>query len=387
MEPVRYGKNSLSPVTGVMMVDEGIRTRTMYPAGGSTVLHNAGRYGSEPLGAFARRVLVVVAIIALALLVWRIMNALLLAFIGALFAVMFRGLAGLVSRYTQIPMRWSLLLVVAVLISIVALLVWLAGPHINEQIAEFMETVPTSVRQIEKTLGNLTWGQYLLDAMKPGRLDVSRGLGLFSRITGIASTLFAVVANLLVVTFVAIFFAADPAPYIRGIIFLVPKSESARVAQTLEATGRTLRYWLLGQGVSMLAVGILTALGLSLAGVPLAFLLGVIAGILEFVPFLHPVVAALPGILIALTRGWTLAFYAALVYVIVQQPENRLIVPLVQWKAVSLPPALVILAVVALGLLFGLLGVLVATPLTAVIMVWVKMLYVQEVLDKPVDTG
>lgn len=348
-------------------------------------LHSAGQYGSEPLGAFARRVLVVVVIIALALLTWRIMNALLLAFIGILFAVMFRGLAGLVSRYTRIPMRWSLLLLVVFLIGVVALLVWLTGPSINEQIAEFMETVPTSVRQIEETLGSLTWGQYLLESMKPGQLGVSRGIGLFSRITGIASTMFAVIANLLVVTFVAIFFAADPAPYLRGIILLVPKSESARVTQTIEATGHTLRYWLLGQGISMLAVGILTALGLWLAGVPLAFLLGVIAGVLEFVPFLGPVAAAVPGILIALTRGWTLALYAALVYVIVQQLENRLIVPLVQWKAVSLPPALVILAVVALGLLFGLLGVLVATPLTAVIMVWVKMLYVQEVLDKPVD--
>jgi predicted PurR-regulated permease PerM len=347
-------------------------------------LQNAGQHGGEPLGAFARRVLVVAAIITLALLTWRIMNALLLAFIGVLFAVMFRGLARLVSRYTRVPMQWSLLFVVAFLIGIVVLLIWLAGPSINEQVAEFMETVPTSVRQVEETLGRLTWGQYLLESMKPGRLSVSPGIGLFSRITGVASTVFAVVANLLVVTFVAIFFAADPAPYIRGIILLVPKSESARVAQTIEATGHTLRYWLLGQGVSMLAVGILTALGLWLAGVPLAFLLGVIAGILEFVPFLGPVAAAIPGILIALTRGWKLALYAALVYVIVQQLENRLIVPLVQWKAVSLPPALVILAVVALGLLFGLLGVLVATPLTAVIVVWVKMLYVQEVLDKPV---
>jgi len=177
----------------------------------------------------------------------------------------------------------------------------------------------------------------------------------------------------------------DPDLYVRGILQLVPESKSSRIADTIDATGRTLRYWLLGQGISMLFVGILTTVGLWLAGVPLAFLLGVIAGILEFVPFLGPVAASIPGILIALTEGWTVALYALLVYVIVQQIENRLIVPLVQWKAVALPPALVILAVVALGLLFGLLGVLVATPLTAVTMVWVKRLYVEDVLGKRTD--
>jgi predicted PurR-regulated permease PerM len=87
-------------------------------------------------------------------------------------------------------------------------------------------------------------------------------------------------------------------------------------------------------------------------------------------------------VLIAVTKGWTVALYALLVYVIVQQIENRLLVPLVQWKAVSLPPALVILAVVALGLLFGVLGILVATPLTAVLMIWIQKFYVEDVLGK-----
>ncbi len=180
----------------------------------------------------------------------------------------------------------------------------------------------------------------------------------------------------------AIFFMADPSLYIRGLLLLVPERRSSRIAETIDATAQTLRYWLLGQGVSMFFVGVLTAVGLWLAGVPLAFLLGVIAGILEFVPFLGPVAATIPGVLIAVTEGWTVALYALLVYVIVQQIENRLLVPLVQWKAVSLPPALVILAVVALGLLFGVLGVLVATPLTAVLMIWIQKLYVEDVLGK-----
>lgn len=343
---------------------------------------NARSQDREQLGAFARRVLVVLVIGALALLLWRILDALLLAFIGVLFTVMFRGLAGLINRYTGISLGWSLFIVGVLCLAILFLFGWFAGPRINEQFGEFLDAVPTSLTQIEKVLSGYSWGRYLLGHLGTGSLDVGQGLGLFSRITGIASTVFTAVANLLVIIFVAIFFMIDPDLYIRGILQLVPESKSSRVAETIDATSQTLRHWLLGQGISMLCVGILTTVGLWIAGVPLAFLLGVIAGILEFVPFLGPVAATVPGVLIALTEGWTVALYALLVYVIVQQIENRLIVPLVQWKAVALPPALVILAVVALGLLFGLLGILVATPLTAVTMVWVKKLYVEDVLGR-----
>jgi predicted PurR-regulated permease PerM len=141
----------------------------------------------------------------------------------------------------------------------------------------------------------------------------------------------------------------------------------------------------LGQGVSMLTVGVLVTAGLWLAGVRMAFLLGVIAGVLEFIPFIGPIMGGIPGVLIALTQDWRTALYAVIVYVIVQQVENHVLIPLIQRKAVEVPPALVILAVVALGLLFGVLGALVATPLMAVIMVWVKMLYVQDVLGKSID--
>lgn len=339
----------------------------------------------EQLGAFARRVLVLFLIGALALLLWRVVDALLLAFIGALFAVMFRGLAGLVSHHTPIPMRWALILVGTVFLVLVFLFFWFAGPRINEQFADFLETLPESLVQIEQVLSQYTWGQFILDHLGGAELDMGQGFGLFARITGVASTVLAAAANLLVVIFAAVFFMADPGLYIRGILTLVPESKSSRVAETFDATAQTLRYWLLGQAISMVFVGIVTAVGLRLAGVPLAFLLGIIAGVFDFVPFLGPVAAAVPGILIALTEGWTVALYALLVYVIVQQLESRIVVPLVQWKVIALPPALVILALVALGLLFGLLGVLVATPLTAVVIVWVKKLYVEDVLGKRMD--
>ncbi len=343
---------------------------------------NANDRDHLTLGQFARRVLVFIVVVALALFVWQIVDALLLAFVGLLLAVLLRTLAGPIGRHTPIPMRWAVLIVLVLLVGLVALLVLFAGPGISQQARQFVETVPSSVEQIKTTLGRYGWGRYLLQSAEPTQWSMGQGISLFSRITGAASTVFTVAANVVLILFTAIYFAFNPDVYRRGIVLLVPKSKSTRIEEAFDATARTLRHWLLGQLISMASVGLLTTVGLWLAGVPLALLLGLITGLLEFVPIIGPVVAAIPGVLIGLTQGWRTALYASLVYVLVQQLENHAITPLVQRRAVELPPALVILAVVALGLLFGLLGVLVATPLTAVIVVWVRMLYVEDVLGK-----
>ena len=140
----------------------------------------------------------------------------------------------------------------------------------------------------------------------------------------------------------------------------------------------------MGQFLAMLFVGVATTIGLMLIGAPLALVLGLIAALLDFVPIVGPIAAAVPGILLALTAGPSTALYAALVYLVVQQLEGNLITPLVQQKMISLPPVLVLFAVVSAGLLLGIPGVIVATPLALLIMVLVRMLYVQDVLGKEV---
>jgi predicted PurR-regulated permease PerM len=289
--------------------------------------HNGGIRRSQ---VFPRSVWTWALLVAIGLLIWQIMDAILLAFMAVLIATLLRRLADVAHQYTHAPVRWSLPIVGLLLVGLVALSIWLAGPGISAEADEFLEKVPTSLQ--------------------------------------------------------GIYFAVHPSLYQRGITLLVSKNKSDRVQQALDASGRTLRYWLLGQAVLMLCVGILTTLGLWLAGVPMAFLLGVIAGLLEFIPLLGSVLGAVPGVLVALTQDPQTVLYAVLVYIVVQQLENQLLAPLVQKKAVHLPPALVILVVVAFGLLFGIPGILVATPMTAVIMVCIKMLYVQDVLGKSTDT-
>ena len=181
----------------------------------------------------------------------------------------------------------------------------------------------------------------------------------------------------------AIYLAADPGLYQAGLLKLVPgpRRDLARVA--LGETARALRLWLLGQLVSMSVIGVLTGLGLAWVGLPSALALGLLAGLLAFVPLVGPIVSAIPALLLALadgaaTVGWTLA-----VFVGVQQIEGNVVMPFVQRRMVDLPPALLLFAIVAAGTLLGPLGALLAAPLTVVVFVLVKRLYVREALDTP----
>jgi len=337
----------------------------------------------ESLVRVARRTLVVVAIVALALLVWRIRVALLLGFIGILLAVLFRGEAGFVRRYTRIPIGWALLLVAAFFVALVAVFFWFAGPPINEQFSQLLRTLPTSVERIRETINRYPVGQYLLGYLQPpGPGSTGPTANLFWGVTGIASTIYGILTNLLLVLVSAIYFAVNPQLYTRGILLLIPKSKSLRVSEVVDESGRVLGHWLIGQLLVMVFVGVLVTLGLWLIGIPLALVLGVISGLLEFIPIFGPVVAAIPGILIAMTGGWAQALYAALVYLIVQEIEANVLVPLIQKVTVEVPPGLVVLALVAFGSLFGFLGILIATPMTALVMLWVKRLYIEDALGK-----
>jgi predicted PurR-regulated permease PerM len=327
--------------------------------------------------------------VALALLLWRIRTALLLGFIGILLAVLYRGLAGVVTRYTRIPIHWTLLIVAVSLLGLIALFFWFAGPPINEQFSQMVKTLPTAINRIQETVNQYPVGQYILSYLQPPQPGAGgSGLSLIFGVTGIASTIYGILTDLLLVAVSAVYFAVNPQMYKRGILLLIPKSKSLRISEVLDESVSTLGYWLWGQVIMMAFVGLMVAVGLWIVGVPLAFVLGIISAILEFVPIIGPVVGAVPGILIAITGGWVQALYATLVYLIVQETEANILAPLIQKITVEVPPALVVLAVVAFGSLFGFLGVFVATPLTALIIVWVRMLYVEDALGKRfIETG
>ncbi len=337
---------------------------------------------SARLSTFARNTIEVVIILAVAYVLFRLMDALLLGFAGLLFAVILDAMTGLLTRHARIGRKPALALVVLVLGGLLAASVVLFGPQLSNQFDAFTQAIPTMIEQAQRALERDPLGRYILEvAGRGGGLAEPSGR-LITQLSGAAVTLFDGLLTLVVVLFVGIFFAMDPDLYRRSVLRLFPTPRQERIGEVLDTAAATLKRWLTAILLSMGFVFLATTVGLMIAGVPQALFLGVVAGLLDFVPFIGPIAAAFPGILVGFMISPTVGWYTVIVYFVVQQLEGNVVTPLVQQRAVFLPPAYVILSLMAFGLLFGLLGVLLATPLAAVLMVVIKMLYIEDVLGQ-----
>ncbi|MRX52263.1 AI-2E family transporter [Paracoccus sp. S-4012] len=316
--------------------------------------------------------------IALALAAWHLSFVLLLTFGGVLLAVLFRHLAVALSRNSPLSTGGALAVVLVGLAAILVLAVVLIGPQFMAQLELLVRSLPAGIERIERALEGRAWGRFLLERVPSN--DERPAWNVFGTITGTVSTIGGVIANAVVLLTVAIFLASDPDLYRRGILHLVPFDKRARVAEVLDTLGMSLWHWLLGQGLAMAAVAVMSGVGLWLIGVPMALSLGLIAGLLDFIPYLGPWLGAAPAVLIALGQGPTEAIYTALLFLVIQQLEGNVLMPLIQKRASALPPAFTIVAVIAFGVLFGFMGVLLATPLLLMLIVLVRMLYVEDVL-------
>lgn len=329
---------------------------------------------------------VTLATVLLLLLAWQIKDVLLVAFAGFIVAVFLSGCALAVHRVTRLPRSWSLLVAVLVLLGIAALVGVLLLPAVVNQVNELLSEAPRLLANLRTNIERTAWGRSLLSNAPEGP-DVAGQLGTL--LTGLASTLSITVntiAMALLALTVGVFFAAQPRLYRRGLLLVVPRKFEARARTLLDEVTLTLQAWLIGQAIAMSAVAVLTTVGFYLAGVPLPLALGIIAGLLDIIPIVGPLLAAIPAVLVGLTAGWLPAIWAAGVSLVVQQIESNLIQPLVQRRAVKIPPALLLLTLIVMGRLFGFLGILVAAPFVAVILLLFKHLYVEGVLDKEVTT-
>lgn len=183
---------------------------------------------------------------------------------------------------------------------------------------------------------------------------------------------------------VMLYVALDPEVYRRGILWLIPSHHEAVATLTMTRISITLQWWMLGRLASMLAVGLLTSLGMWLIGMPAPLALGALAGLLSFVPNIGPIVAALPGLLLAFPDGPWMFFSALGVYVVAQIVESNLITPLVDQYTVTTPPAMLIFTQVIMGVLAGGWGVVISTPLLVVAIVLTQQLYVRGYINKPI---
>jgi predicted PurR-regulated permease PerM len=190
----------------------------------------------------------------------------------------------------------------------------------------------------------------------------------------------AAIAGVLLIIFLAIYIAADPDTYHAGLMHLFPKRSRKRAGEIFSAMATVLRKWLVTQLIAMAVIGAVTTVVLLSLKVEAALALGVIAGLLEFIPTVGPILSAVPAVAMGFVDSPQKALYIAVAYIGIQFLENHILIPILMKGGVDIPPALTILAQALATLLFGFLGLMVAVPLMAATMVAVKMLYVEDVV-------
>ncbi len=358
---------------------------------GCTIADKADTTAKDVPPSFTARVLRVLALTTLfvagALLLWNAADIVLLAFVGFLLAVALATPASAIARGTRMP-RWLALLLVT--FSIVALLVvggWFAGDQVVQQVAGLVEDLPAITAQLQDLLERLPGGDWLreqLEAVEPMEL-ADLDLGLVGQVTESLAALFEVLVRITFVVFFALFLAAAPERYRDGLVRLSPPASQPRARQVYDQIAVTTQGWIIGQLASMLLVGILATIGLLVIGVPYALLLGMLAGLAELIPYFGPVFAFIPAAVVALLVGPQQLLWVVILYLVIQQLEGNLIQPMVQRHAVELPRPLTVVAILLGASLFGVLGMFVATPLMAIALVLVKMLYLHDTLGQTID--
>jgi predicted PurR-regulated permease PerM len=341
---------------------------------------------ATPTAQFVQRVLVLLLLLAVAYVAWSGVHVLLQAFAGVLFAVFLSALSSWLSRHAGISYRWALVVIVLGLLVVAGGATWLLADRVATQTVQIKKELPRSFKQLQDYLKEYQWGHMLVESAPETAQRVTQEVGNFTRLTGLVAGVARFLEALVVILVVGVFGAAEPKVYREGVLHVVPRFHRRRAEQALDAVIHNLRWWLVGQVVLMLLIWITTTVGLLLIGVPLALALGFIAGVLELIPYVGPWLSAVPALLIALLAGPEYVMMTAALYLGLHIVEGYVLVPLIQRRAVHLPPALTLVMQVLIAELLGVLGLFVAAPLTVVGLVLVKMLYVEDALgDETVD--
>jgi predicted PurR-regulated permease PerM len=357
-------------------------------------------FGTGDYLPFIIRSLIVLALVAFALLLWRVREAFLLAFAAVLIALLVLAAADPIRKWTNMSRGWSLLAAVSLLALLLVGAGWLVGSTMRDQVSDLISRLPLGIQIAEQRLGISIPGEEMLGRSGPNEdglqdatkesagAENSTGFSLLDDLLGQLLSwgrlAVAIATGFILVIAAGIYLASNPEAYSRGLAKLFPKRVHERVIDTLNTCGTALRVWLLTQLLAMTLIGILAGFGTWLIGLPAPLALGLFAGLAEFVPFVGSIAGAIPALLIAMTQStgavlWTLALFIG-----IQQIESNVIAPLLERRMLRIPPAVFLFSVLAFGLLFGLLGILLAAPLTVAAYVLVDKLYVRAVLGEEV---
>lgn len=325
-----------------------------------------------------RATAIILATVAAAYIIWQLVDLLLLLFACALTALILLTITNILRRRTRLPFAIALTATVLVLVSLIVGASWFFGAAMREQFALLIEQLPAAWTALQARLQNSQLG-----AAAIARAEELAPSG--QTIVGMVQTTLAAVggavSGLAIVLVGGLYLAAQPNLYGDGLLKLLPERARPQASDTFEAVAVSLKGWLKGQALGMAFVGIATGIGLSIIGVPAAPAIGLVAGLAEFVPYLGAIVAGVPAIILGFAQGTDTGLWTLGVLIGVQQIQGNIVMPLLQNRMVDLPPALTIFGIIAAGILLGPLGVILATPLTIVVLVLVRRLYLHEEAD------
>jgi predicted PurR-regulated permease PerM len=339
------------------------------------------------VGEFATRATIAIGVLCLGVialwLLYRAMDILLVIFAGAVIAVLFRTIAEPLVRHARMPNWAAVLTALLVVLGLLALGGWLMAKPVSQQFDELSVRLPEAIDRFRSQFLSSKWMDWIWQTgsnAAPDGQKIVKQVGHAFQITAQAA------AAVVIILFLAIYMAASPRTYVDGLVRLVPVSYRPRACDIIGELYRVLRTWLLTKLISMAFVAVCTAVGLWLLKVPLPLALGMLAGLFEFIPNIGPLLSAAPAVLLAFTQSPMTALYVALLYFGVQWIQNHVTNPLLQQKTLSLAPALTLSLTALLGVFFGFGGLLLSGPLSVVVIVLVRELYIEDVLERPQQT-
>lgn len=321
---------------------------------------------------------IAVAIVGIVIVLWYTVRILELIFFAVLGAIFLRGIGGWLAKWSRLPLGLSIAVVIFILLALFGTAIWMLSPHVQEQINKMGHELPQAIdkiqRFIEKAMGGMGVRQNAGEKLL-GNLGTAVG-----KIREFFAITLEVAEDFIIFFFLTLYLAFNPDIYIRGIIKLVPVKGREAASDIIQALGSTLKWWLIGRFATMTLVGIMSGLGLWLLGIPLALTLGILAGLLTFIPYIGAIISSLPAILIALLISVSHAVYVIFLYIGIHTVEGYILAPLIQERAVFVPPMLLLSALIGLTILLGVPGLIIATPLTAASLVLINKIYIERIL-------
>lgn len=312
-------------------------------------------------------------IVILVLLFKALFNILLLSLAGILIAIYFHGCARILQRNLHLSPKLSIFLSVILNILLLVGFFWFVGARLQQQVSQLSDTLPVTIQNAKDQMSQSTIGGKIL-----GYLNTT---GSSQKTLSVAkrffSSSFGILSDLYIIILLGLFFTSSPSLYKKGIVHLLPVKAKDKGDELINEISTVLKKWLKGQIIGFFFIAVLTGIGLLIIGMPLVLTLALIAGLLNFIPNFGPIIALIPGALLALMQGPTMAIIVICMYTFIQIIQSAVTQPLIQKKMVNIPPALTILGQVAFGLLAGFWGVLLAVPVVAILMTVINNLYIE----------